>query len=63
MRRSKLSIGRDAEGADCWRIDTFWAFLGYSVHAWCLAASKSAGIGYLQWYYHTERDEGTTYSP
>jgi len=57
------SAGWDAQGTDCWGIDTFWGAYGRSLYGRWGEAAISGGIGLLRWYYHTESDRGTIYSP
>jgi len=58
-----FSLGTDVELTECWGINTYWGTIGYGLHQRCLEASLNAGIGYTQWYYHTESEKGTIYSP
>jgi len=58
-RKHLFSIGLDGERTDCWGIDNFWGTYGYSYYNRFFDASVSAGIGFTDWYYHTESELGT----
>jgi hypothetical protein len=58
-----MAIGVDSESVEAWGIKTLWGTYGYSYSRSWLEASLNAGIGYSQWYHHTESDRGTIHSP
>jgi hypothetical protein len=58
-----FSAGWEGQWTDCWGIDTFWGSYGRSAYGRWGEAAISGGIGLLRWYYQTESDRGTIYSP
>ncbi len=53
-RNQLFSIGMDANGTECWGIDSMWGAYGYSLHDRLIDIMFSSGIAFTQWYHDTE---------
>ncbi len=62
QHHKSISIGVHKEVTEAWGIKTLWGTYGYSYSRSWLESSLGAGIGYSQWYHHTESSRGTIHS-